>query len=82
VLEAIKQTKVDIMVTLAIYIDDGDWSSYGRQIDAIQDVLKTYGTTNIAGITGRFSCDAPLDYLTLRLTFLPHSWQRGTFIRS
>jgi len=51
VLEAIKQTKVDMQVTLAIYIDDGDWSSYDRQKSAIEDVLKTYGTTNIAGIT-------------------------------
>ena len=41
-----------MMVTLAIYIDDGDWSSYSRQRDAIQSVLKTYGTSNIAGITG------------------------------
>jgi len=51
VLEAIKQTKVDMMVTLAIYIDDGDWSAYDRQKSAIEDVLNTYGTDHISGIT-------------------------------
>lgn len=44
-------------VTLAIYIDDGDWSSYDRQKTALVDVLKTYGTNNIDGITGGFIRD-------------------------
>jgi len=51
VLEAIKQTKVDMMVTLAIYIDDGDYTAYDRQKTAIETAIKTYGTNNIAGIT-------------------------------
>lgn len=51
VLEAIKQTKVDMQVTLGIYIDEGDWSSYDRQKSAIKDVLTKYDTKNIAGIT-------------------------------
>lgn len=50
------------MVTLAIYIDDGDWSSYTRQKSAIEDVLKTYGTSNIAGITGAFFPDSSVKY--------------------
>lgn len=50
-----------MMVTLAIYIDDGDWSSYTRQKSAIQDVLTTYGTKNIAGITGGFIPNISLD---------------------
>jgi len=62
VLEAIKQTKVDMMVTLAIYIDDGDWSSYTRQKAAILDVLNKYGTSNIAGIT--VGNEFMLNYLT------------------
>jgi exo-beta-1,3-glucanase (GH17 family) len=51
VLEAIKQTKVDMAVTLAIYIDPGDWSSYDRQKVAIREALTTYDTKNIAGLT-------------------------------
>jgi len=51
VLEAINRTKVDMMVTLAIYIDSGDWSSYDRQKSAIMDALNTYGTRNVDGIT-------------------------------
>lgn len=51
VLQAINQTKVDMQVTLAIYIDPGDWSSYDRQKAAIKDALNTYGTNNVAGIT-------------------------------
>ncbi|KAF9779029.1 glycoside hydrolase [Thelephora terrestris] len=44
-------TKVDMQVTLAIYIDSGDWSSYARQKTAIQSALQTWGTSNVAGIT-------------------------------
>jgi len=51
VLEAINKTKVDLQVTLAIYIDDGDWSSYDRQKTAIQSAINTYGSQNVAGIT-------------------------------
>jgi exo-beta-1,3-glucanase (GH17 family) len=51
VLEAIKQTKVELNVTIAIYPVDGDSSAYDRQKSAIQDALKTYDTSNIDGIT-------------------------------
>lgn len=51
VLEAINQTKVDMQVTLAIFVVDGDPSAYARQRTAIQNVLTKFGTNNIKGIT-------------------------------
>jgi len=52
-MEAVTQTKVDMQVTLGIYVSpDGDYTAYDRQRVAIEDVLKTYGTDHIAGITG------------------------------
>jgi len=52
VLEAINQTKVDMQVTLGIYVSpDGDYTAYARQKVAITDVLQKYGTDHIAGIT-------------------------------
>ncbi|KAF9648006.1 glycoside hydrolase [Thelephora ganbajun] len=52
VMEAIKQTKVDMKVTLGIYVSpDGDYTAYDRQKVAITDVLKKYGTDHVAGIT-------------------------------
>jgi exo-beta-1,3-glucanase (GH17 family) len=51
-MEAVKQTKVDMMVTLGIYVSpEGDYTAYDRQKTAIEDVLKKYGTDHIAGIT-------------------------------
>jgi hypothetical protein len=48
-------------VTLGIYVSpDGDYTAYDRQRVAITDVLKTYGTDNIAGLTGELTCDVPL----------------------
>lgn len=42
-----------MQVTLGIYVSpDGDYTAYARQRVAIEDVLKTYGTDHIAGITG------------------------------
>jgi hypothetical protein len=61
VLEAINKTKVDLQVTLAIYIDDGDWSSYDRQKTAIQSAINTYGSQNVAGITGEFAHHASVN---------------------
>ena len=52
VLEAIKQTKVDLTVTIAIYVVDGDPAAYDRQKTAIQDALTKYDTSKITGITG------------------------------
>ncbi|EST07417.1 Glycoside hydrolase, family 17 [Kalmanozyma brasiliensis GHG001] len=50
VLEAIKQTKVDMTVFLAVWIDDNA-DTVQRQIDNVVDAVKTYGTDHIAGIT-------------------------------
>lgn len=52
VLEAIKQTKVDMQVWLgnyAIATDNG--AAYQRQRDVITAAIQTYGTKNIGGIT-------------------------------
>ncbi|KAI0342691.1 glycoside hydrolase [Trametopsis cervina] len=51
-LEAIKQTKVDMKVYLGIYnvLNDGG-AAYVRQRDTIVDALKTYGADNVLGIT-------------------------------
>jgi len=51
VLEAIRQTKVNMTVYLANYPIDTDPAPYLRQRDAIVDALKTYGTNNVAGVT-------------------------------
>jgi len=63
VLEAIKQTKVDMMVTLGVYVSpDGDYTAYERQRSVVEDALKKYGTNNIAGIT--VGNEYMLNYLT------------------
>ena len=73
-MEAVKQTKVDMMVTLGIYVSpEGDYTAYDRQKAAITDVLKTYGTDHIAGITGESACDVSIR--GLGLTILACSWQ-------
>ena len=64
-----------MQVTLGIYIDEGDWSSYDRQKAAIKDALTTYGTNNIAGLTGEFIVS--LSKIVLGLTTFVPSWQRG-----
>ncbi|PPQ77383.1 LOW QUALITY PROTEIN: hypothetical protein CVT25_010965 [Psilocybe cyanescens] len=51
VLEAIKQTKVDLKVYLGNYVVDGDPGAYERQRDVLKEALQTYGSANIAGIT-------------------------------
>ncbi|KAF9058063.1 glycoside hydrolase superfamily [Panaeolus papilionaceus] len=51
VLEAIKQTKVDMEVFIGNYVVEGDDSAYKRQRDVIKEVIQTYGTQHIAGIT-------------------------------
>ena len=47
-----------MQVTLAIYVDPGNWSSYESQRDSIETTLKTYGGNNVAGLTGM--SDPPL----------------------
>ncbi|KAI0783882.1 glycoside hydrolase superfamily [Irpex lacteus] len=52
VLEAIKQTKVDMGVYLGIYnVPTDGGAAYVRQRDTIVDALKTYGTDHVLGIT-------------------------------
>ncbi|KAF9525627.1 glycoside hydrolase superfamily [Crepidotus variabilis] len=52
VLEAIKQTKVDMTVFLGNYpIATDNGAAYQRQRDVIQDAIKTYGTDHIGGVT-------------------------------
>ncbi|KAI0649474.1 glycoside hydrolase [Trametes meyenii] len=51
VLEAIKQTKVNMTVYLGNYPIPTDPAPYERQRDAIIDALKTYGADHVAGIT-------------------------------
>ncbi|KAI0696290.1 glycoside hydrolase [Cerioporus squamosus] len=51
VLEAIKQTKVNMSVWLGNYPIPTDPAPYERQRDAIIDAIKTYGTDHVAGVT-------------------------------
>ncbi|KJA29923.1 glycoside hydrolase family 17 protein [Hypholoma sublateritium FD-334 SS-4] len=51
VLEAVKQTKVDVEVFLGNFVVDGDTGAYERQRDVIKSAIETYGTEHIAGIT-------------------------------
>ncbi|KAI0091088.1 glycoside hydrolase superfamily [Irpex rosettiformis] len=52
VLEAIKQTKVNMGVYLGIYnVPTDAGAAYVRQRDTIVDALKTYGTDHVLGIT-------------------------------
>ncbi|SNX87734.1 uncharacterized protein MEPE_06444 [Melanopsichium pennsylvanicum] len=50
VLEAIDQTKVDMQVFLAVWVDDNS-TTFQRQVDNIVDAVKKYGTDHIAGIS-------------------------------
>ncbi|TFK49670.1 glycoside hydrolase [Heliocybe sulcata] len=51
VLEAIKQTKVNMTVWLANYNIPTDNTPYTRQKAAIQSAIETYGTDHIGGVT-------------------------------
>jgi exo-beta-1,3-glucanase (GH17 family) len=51
VLEAIQQTKVDMEVFVGNYVVEGDATAYQRQREAIKEVIQTYGTKHIAGVT-------------------------------
>ncbi|GAW00177.1 glycoside hydrolase family 17 protein [Lentinula edodes] len=62
VLEAIKQTKVNMSVVIANYpIATDDGAAYERQALVIEDALTTYGTDNIIGVT--VGNEFILDYL-------------------
>lgn len=63
VLEAIKQTKVNMTVFLGNYaIPNDNNAAYDRQRDTLQTALQTYGTDNIGGIT--VGNEYMLNYLT------------------
>ncbi|KAG8817452.1 hypothetical protein FRC17_011222 [Serendipita sp. 399] len=51
VLEAIKQTKVDMKVYVAIFVVVDDDSAYDRQKEALRDAIQTYGVDHIEGVT-------------------------------
>jgi exo-beta-1,3-glucanase (GH17 family) len=51
VLEAIKQTKVNMSVYLGNYPVPDDNKPYTRQRDAIKSAIQTYGVDHIAGVT-------------------------------
>jgi len=63
VLEAIKQTKVDMTVFIGNYVEPSDDASYKRQRDTLMDAINTYGTTHIAGCT--VGNEFMLNYLNL-----------------
>lgn len=63
VLEAIKQTKVDLGVYLGIYnVPTDGGAAYERQRDTIKDAIETYGTDHILGVT--VGNEFMLNYLT------------------
>jgi exo-beta-1,3-glucanase (GH17 family) len=63
VLEAIKQTKVNMTVYLGNYpIATDNGTSYARQRDLLKSVIQTYGTANIDGMT--VGNEFMLDYVT------------------
>ncbi|KAG6900789.1 hypothetical protein C0993_000108 [Termitomyces sp. T159_Od127] len=63
VLEAIKQTKVNMTVWLGNYnIPTDNGAAYTRQRDTIQKAIQTYGTDHIGGIT--VGNEFMLNYLT------------------
>jgi len=50
IMQAIQDTQVDLSVWLGIYVDDNA-TTWDRGVQATLDVVQTYGTANIAGIT-------------------------------
>ncbi|KAI0822552.1 glycoside hydrolase [Trametes gibbosa] len=71
VLEAIKQTKVNMSVWLGNYPVPTDPAPYERQRDAIIDALKTYGADHVAGIT--VGNEFMLNYLNANGGTVPNS---------
>ncbi|TFK28861.1 glucan 1,3 beta-glucosidase [Coprinopsis marcescibilis] len=51
VLEAIRQTKVNLEVFVGIYTMAEDHDAYLRQAATIREAIETYGTDHIAGVT-------------------------------
>lgn len=50
VLEAIRQTKVDMQVFLAVWVDSNS-TTFQRQVANVVDALATYGRDSVAGVT-------------------------------
>ncbi|WVQ84409.1 hypothetical protein IAT38_006561 [Cryptococcus sp. DSM 104549] len=50
VMQAIQDTKVNMTVWLGIYVDSNE-TAYTDQLNHVVDVLKTYGTDHVSGIT-------------------------------
>jgi exo-beta-1,3-glucanase (GH17 family) len=63
VLEAIKQTKVDMKIYAAIYIPVDDDTAYTRQKDELEKAIRTYGVDHIEGIS--VGNEYMLNYVTL-----------------
>jgi len=71
VLEAIKQTGVDLKVYLGIYsMPDDDHAAYREQKDAVRLALETYGADNVVGIT--VGNEFMLNYVTDKGTLDPN----------
>jgi exo-beta-1,3-glucanase (GH17 family) len=70
-LEAIRQTKVDMQVYLGNYnLPTDNDAAYNRQKQAIKDVMATYGTDHIAGIT--VGNEYMLKYVVIFLSIVSH----------
>lgn len=50
VLTAIEETKVDMTVWLAVWVD-GNQTTYDRQVAAVVDALKKHGADHVGGVT-------------------------------
>ncbi|KAL9714402.1 hypothetical protein Ac2012v2_002715 [Leucoagaricus gongylophorus] len=72
VLEAIRQTKVDVTVYLGNYVVPTDGgASYNRQKDIIEQAIQVYGADHIGGIT--VGNEFMLNYLTANSVSDPNS---------
>ena len=70
-LEAIRQTKVDMQVYLGNYnLPTDNDAAYNRQKQTIKDVITTYGTSHIAGIT--VGNEYMLKYVVIFLSIVSH----------
>jgi len=70
VLEAIKQSKVNLKVFPSISLVDVDEANYERQKTALKEALQTYGKDNVLGITVGY--EVMLNYLLERTSPDPH----------
>lgn len=52
VLHAIRETRVEMGVYVAVYVDANE-QAYQDQLKAIRDALQVYGTGNVLGVSTR-----------------------------